>query len=153
MIHEEQRKLISQYIDSELDLTQEASVFAHMTECDSCREFMRHALRLRADLGKEPVIVSEFAEQQSRVTDVPARNKWITGTITQLLKKKLSVSYAFSILLASTAIVLGILIGTMRQLSVEIPEREGNERVYISVFPNVTVVGYVHGPQRQGEKQ
>lgn len=153
MIHEEQRILISQYIDAELDLESEQKVFMHIAECISCREFMRHSLRLRADLGKEPVIVPEFAEQHSQVTGGPSKRRWIIGAITQLLNKKLSVSFAFSLLLATTAIVLGILIGSMQQLSVGTSEREANERVYISVLPNVTVVGYLHRSPHQGVKQ
>ena len=54
MIHEEQRILISQYVDAELDLSEEQGLFVHLTQCEECRDFLRHSMRLREDLANDP---------------------------------------------------------------------------------------------------
>ena len=153
MIHEGQRMLISQYIDAELDLALEAGLFTHITECASCREFMRHALRLRADLGKEPITGPEIAKQKTAAGERSGGRSWITGIIRHHLETRLSLSYGLSVLIAGTVMVLGILIGTMQQISSNTSEPAGRERIYVSVLPDVTVVGHMHNQERQGEKQ
>jgi hypothetical protein len=61
MIHEDQRILISQYVDAELVLSEEEGLFGHLAECGECREFLRHSLRLRADLMEDPFRMGESA--------------------------------------------------------------------------------------------
>ena len=153
MIHEEQRMQISQYIDAELDPALEAELFTHITGCGPCREFMRYALRLRADLRKEPAVATGAALHLNTPGKWLVPKGGIASIITQYFGKRVSLSYGFSTLLACAVIILGILIGTLQQFTFEAPERDRLERVTVSVFPNVTVIGHMPVQQPQGEKQ
>jgi anti-sigma factor RsiW len=64
MIHEEQRVLISEYVDDELDVSAEKDLFDHLTQCEQCREFLRHSIRLKSDMAADPVRIWSSAEFQ-----------------------------------------------------------------------------------------
>jgi hypothetical protein len=65
MMHEEQRMRISQYVDAELDLSEEQGLFVHLAQCEECREFLRHSLRLRADMADDPS--RSWEERRTRI--------------------------------------------------------------------------------------
>ena len=46
---------ISAYLDDALDLSSQATMFAHLGECGQCRVFLRRMLDLRAGLAAIPV--------------------------------------------------------------------------------------------------
>ncbi len=94
MNHEKERIFISEYIDAELDVALERKLFAHLSGCDSCRQFLRHSLKLRTDLLDEHSEVSAL-ESAIPVDRTLVRSKYFVAPgLLSIRKMKIPVPIA-----------------------------------------------------------
>jgi anti-sigma factor RsiW len=112
MIHEEERILISQYVDGELDLSAEQKLFGHLTECEKCREFLRHSLMLRSDMTAVPFRLPEMGELgRSGMPTARSSNISDKGPISSSVRRlRRRTSISTFVLLAMVTLILGVLL-------------------------------------------
>jgi predicted anti-sigma-YlaC factor YlaD len=51
MNHEHYQQLVSEFIDREIRAADEEELFAHLNSCGECREFLKAACRMQADMA------------------------------------------------------------------------------------------------------
>ena len=74
MNHKPFQERISLYVDNALEDKESAKLFAHLSRCDDCREFMRMTLRVQTHIAEEELAEVPVSLDRRVLSDVPMKS-------------------------------------------------------------------------------
>jgi hypothetical protein len=136
---------ITELLDCELDAVRSSNLFLHMGGCERCRSFIGDVLRLRNSLASSSgVAISEYPiqgrEPRSFKRGIPMEP--FHGPVSQVLRKRFTISVAASVLLISTIIAGSATLSTLFAPPARVIEKKVQQTVYVVQLPQVEVHGF-----------
>ena len=133
---------ISELLDLELDEIGAAELFLHLGTCQSCRTFYRSGMRLHNSIvhsSANSIADSRIRGKKSRWLMQRLPMKLHTGPISQVLRRRYSVSVAATVLLLFAIIAGTATISTSVFSPPRIVEKRAQETVYVVQLPQVEI--------------
>ncbi len=141
MTCDDHQQMISEFLDGELATSSERDLFAHISGCTSCREFMRSSIRTREYLAREeaPRVPASLDARITRLAGerIAVRPR-VRRRILDLLKERVSVPVP-ALLLSSIVLALSLAVGGFLFATRE--SGRGATAQYIMSLPEVEVRG------------
>ena len=79
MNHERYQELVSRFIDCEIVLEEERELFAHLGNCDDCRQFLKECVQVHGDLTASKIkSLSSVGASMTR-KEIPDRPPAVMG--------------------------------------------------------------------------
>ncbi len=155
---------LSAWMDEELDSDSTRALFLHLAECENCRSFWRTSASVEKQLLKEER-VSGSANADARIESIGREGRlggnrhWlqsgsnasfqdrssIGGAVVgpKDLSERRSFPYSIAAIVSALAVTIGFILGSARPSSGNGTDRREPQVIYVSVLPNITVVGHI----------
>lgn len=158
---------LSAFVDGELSNEEIRPLFLHLADCENCRRFWRTSTRVERKTLQERVIVPS-RDLDERVASIGIENQpesmhgrqkhrpphkvvsKISRVVASMIPKKKSIPRYAAVIFALLSCLLGAILGTLQPWSGNFPEKAEAQIVYVSILPNITVLGHVNEMNRQG---
>jgi anti-sigma factor RsiW len=152
MNHERYQELASQFVDHELGPESEQELFQHLGTCTECREFLKAAWQLQADIfatkAKETLALTVSGAKAAEV--VPkVQPEQVRNMIASIWRKKVP----FPVTVALLVIVLagGVALSSLWIRPPEKAAETSPEVVYVPRLPAIQVIGF-YPPKNESKR-
>ena len=146
----EYQEQISQFLDRELPADATPGMFAHLSVCTRCREFMQATLSVRSALASEPDIPlpeeldERFAARFSRGRKIV---RFRVTSITDMIKARMYVPVPAAIM-GALLLLFSLLLSTSLAIRSGSTVRPAEPTIYIMSLSTIEVEGHVNGPAK-----
>ncbi len=122
MICPQKEELLNQFIDGELDLSNQVDLFKHLAECSECRAFVDAAVRMREIRRKEqipfPPDIDERVFSHLPQTRVMVRSQRGPATVSPgFWRRRFAVPLPLAAAFLAITIFFGVMIGRLLVLN------------------------------------
>ena len=157
---------LSAFVDGELSNEEIRPLFLHLADCENCRRFWRTLTRVERKTLQERAIVPSM-DLDERVASIGIENQpesmhgrendrtphkdvsKVSSGLASMIPRRSIPRYA-AVIFALLSCLLGVILGTLQPWSDNFPDRADAQIVYVSILPNITVLGHVNEMHRQG---
>ena len=104
-MHDHFQELVSQLIDAEIDGSESEALFAHLSQCLECREFLNVAMKLRTGLVSSRVNTPDSVSRRFRERVIAPRQSRKSTVLPQWWTRRIPMHFSvlvFLILLVAT---------------------------------------------------
>lgn len=158
---------LSAFMDDELSDEEIRPLFLHLADCENCRRFWKTSTRVeRKTLQERATVPSRDLDERvasigienqpesmhGRQKDRPPHNvvSKVSGGGASMFPKKKLIPLNAAVSFALLSCLLGAILGTLQPWFGNFPDRADAQIVYVSILPNITVLGHVNEMNRQG---
>ncbi|MDP2884807.1 MAG: zf-HC2 domain-containing protein [Ignavibacteria bacterium] len=155
---------LSAWMDEELDSDSTRALFLHLAECENCRSFWRTSSGVEKQLLKEGRVRGS-AIIDARIASIGRQDRLggnrrglegrsnasfqdrssIGGAVVgpKDLSERRSFPYSIAAIVSVLAVTVGFILGSARPSSGNGTDGREPQVIYVSVLPNITVVGHI----------